>query len=1137
MKKSFLAALMISALIGCSSQQTVEAPLPPAEPAPAISAPSAEHPAAAELARISYFWEIGVPDNSTAEFALGPGGYNDFAEDAVFAVGQSDPKKDWPYVQPGPADSWAGGGEHSFTILFGVTDPPADGECSLDFDLADTHYQSPPEARIEINGQPFAERLPKGASDKSIFGDPPAGREHKFSVKFPANLLKAGQNEIAITTVSGSWMLYDWVGLQMPQAAKSAPVAGILVWGVKGAPALVEKDGALYQPAQVRVANFGKACNLDVRFGDDPPCSLAIAPGVQTVELHAKPVSASVMVPLEIRRGEILVFSKKVRLDPVRKWVIYVLPHSHVDIGYTQVQTKVESDHWRFYEESIAAAKKTAGYPPDARFKWNAEVLWATDSYLKQATPEKRQEFLDAVKSGTIGLDALYGNELTALCRPEELVRLLDFSNRLSGESGLPIESAMISDVPGYTWGIVPVLAQSGVKYMSIGPNGGDRIGYTLSAWADRPFYWVSPCGKYRILCWIPTRGYWRALLQGPKMFDYLAQLEKSQYPYDYVQIRHCLGDNAGPAVDLSDFVKDWNAKYAYPHFVIATTAQMFRDFEKKYGDTIPSVSGDFTPYWEDGAASSALETAMNRESAERLVQAEALWAMLQPGSYPDADFYQAWRNAVLYDEHTWGAHNSISEPDSDFAKSQWVIKRAFAVDADAQSRKLLKASLAGVEDCACRPAAIRVFNTTSWSRTDLVILDKSLELPGDLVKDSDGKAVLSQRLSSGELAFIAADVPALGSKAFVVESGPAAKTDAAAKAEGSVLSNECLKIVLNEETGAIRSLKLCGSEREFVNVSTEMGLNDYFYVAGKDPNNAKRNSAATIRVKDAGPLVASLLIESDAPGCRKLLRELRIVDGLPRVDIINTVDKEKIRDKEGVHFAFPFSVPGGVVRMDIPWAVVRPESDQTPGACKNWFTIQRWTDVSNQDCGATLAIVDAPMMEVGGITAETPWMQTIAPSQTVFSYVMNNYWHTNYRDSQEGPTVFRYSIAPHDGTFRADAAARFGTERSQPLIAVPVAGGNESARGDSLLTVEPAGVVVTSLKPSRDGKGLIVRLFNAGGRPEAVSLKWRAGENRRMLMSDLAERNGAEVFMPLRMSAYETITLLAVKEEASASK
>ena len=72
---------------------------------------------------------------------------------------------------------------------------------------------------------------------------------------------------------------------------------------------------------------------------------------------------------------------------------------------------------------------------------------------------------------------------------------------------------------------------------------------------------------------------------------------------------------------------------------MISSTSEAFRAFEKRYGDKLPQVRGDWTPYWEDGAGSSAAETAMNRASSERLAQAETLWAMLNPSAYPKTAF------------------------------------------------------------------------------------------------------------------------------------------------------------------------------------------------------------------------------------------------------------------------------------------------------------------------------------------------------------------------------------------------------------------------------------------------------------------------------------------------------------------
>ena len=1082
---------------------------------------------AAPEGKAELLWEIGKADNDTGEFALGPDGYAKFQEDPVYVVGRCEAGKDWPYAQPGPHDVWAGGRPHTFSIVFGLKEAPKEGECRLVVDLADTHGTAPPRLRVAVNGKASDVALPNGGGAASISGDPSQGNEHRFTIAVPATELRTGGNEVSITTVSGSWVLYDWVGFEAPPGLVLVPPKGTIIRSVRSAPALVEVDGRLCQTVTVDLRHFDDPAEATVELSGVPPQKVALRPGDNTAEATVPAVERATPVTVSVKAGGRTIGTRDLLLEPVRKWVVYILPHSHVDIGYTEVQTKIEQDHWRFYEQAIEASKKTADYPAGAQFKWNVEVLWATDSYLRQATPEKRKAFLDAVRAGWIGLDALYGNELTALCRPEELVRLTDLARRLRADEGLPIESAMISDVPGYTWGIVPVLAQSGVKYFSIGPNGGHRIGYTLSEWGDKPFWWVSPSGKEKVLVWIPRTGYWRGFRGGPELLGYLRQLEEAAYPYELVQVRHCLGDNAGPGVDLCEFVKDWNTKYAFPHLVIATTREMFHDFEKRYADRLPTFRGDFTPYWEDGAGSSARETALNREAAERLVQAEALWAMLSPRTYPDPDFYAAWRNVILYDEHTWGAHNSITEPDSDFAQAQWKIKQAFAVDADAASRKLLEAALALRGDPPGKAAAIEVLNTTSWSRTDLVVLAKEMAPAGMVVKGADGNPVPCQRLASGELAFLAREVPALGSARFALAAGePSSDGRAAAKDAG--LTNGDITVALDAKTGAIAGLKAKGLAADLVAPSAGVGLNAYFYVAGRDPKDPKRNGPVKIRVKERGPLVASLVVESDAPGCRGLVREVRLVDGLPRVDIVNIVDKEKVRQQESVHFGFAFNVPEGVMRMDVPWAVVRPEADQMAGACKNYFTVQRWVDVSNQDFGVTWATVDAPLVEVGAITVDpvsVGWIKHLEPSTTLYSYVMNNYWETNYKADQEGPTTFRYALWPH-AAFDAAAAQRFGIEQSQPLIAV-----RARADGAALapaLRVEPAGVMATALKPSRDGKAWIVRLFNTTGRAEKAVVRWGDPAPKGVWLSSLGEDAGAKVAGPIDMGPWEIVTLRA---------
>ena len=76
-----------------------------------------------------------------------------------------------------------------------------------------------------------------------------------------------------------------------------------------------------------------------------------------------------------------------------------------------------------------------------------------------------------------------------------------------------------------------------------------------------------------------------------------------------------------------------------------------------------PVISGDYSPYWEDGAVSSAKELAMARRSSEQLNQAEIL-ASIKGKKYDVEKFYAANRDVIMFKEHTWGSWNSVSDPD-----------------------------------------------------------------------------------------------------------------------------------------------------------------------------------------------------------------------------------------------------------------------------------------------------------------------------------------------------------------------------------------------------------------------------------------------------------------------------------------
>lgn len=104
-----------------------------------------------------------------------------------------------------------------------------------------------------------------------------------------------------------------------------------------------------------------------------------------------------------------------------KKWKIHLVHHTHLDIGYTHTQDEVLKLQLKNLEKAMELIESTKGYSSESRFKWNPEILWAVEYWLDKADENQKNYFSQLVKSGSMGLDGLYANFLTGLCRPEEL--------------------------------------------------------------------------------------------------------------------------------------------------------------------------------------------------------------------------------------------------------------------------------------------------------------------------------------------------------------------------------------------------------------------------------------------------------------------------------------------------------------------------------------------------------------------------------------------------------------------------------------------------------------------------------------------------------------------------------------------
>lgn len=125
----------------------------------------------------------------------------------------------WSYIQPGPSDEWAGKRQHTFRLSFDLAKAPS-RNLKLSLWLLDTNKAEPPELSLSVN-QNAAQRHPlaEGGGDGYRWGD---GKDTNGTYKIvpqalnftlPASKLVAGKNTVSLTTVSGSWLVYDGVAV------------------------------------------------------------------------------------------------------------------------------------------------------------------------------------------------------------------------------------------------------------------------------------------------------------------------------------------------------------------------------------------------------------------------------------------------------------------------------------------------------------------------------------------------------------------------------------------------------------------------------------------------------------------------------------------------------------------------------------------------------------------------------------------------------------------------------------------------------------------------------------------------------------------------------------------------------------
>ena len=378
-------------------------------------------------------WQIGRFNDSSGEFNCGVDpvtdrltiDYTDPSRDPVYIPGKSDPSKQWYAFQPGTRNREAGYRPHPYTIEFSLPDVPK-GLYTLKVAVLVEH-PSVSRLQVEIEGHVgrfhFHPKLNYAMGDRANC-DSPEYSSDTITIELPTHLLKKGANKLVLTAVDegdaqdprgesprglNSGLVYDALSLDHDPSREFEETKV----NVLAVPTVFYKmqEGRLHELIDVFVR-----VNQPVPAGE---LTLTLGEWKSTQHFGSERAFGEYRIEFPVpeftspTQGEVSVvanaLSKHVPVDltPAKKWNLFVVPHVHLDMGFTDYQSKIAEVQCRNIDEALDILQTR----PDFRLSLDGE--WIVEQFLRTRSEEQRQRFATAVRENKICMPAQYMNLLT----------------------------------------------------------------------------------------------------------------------------------------------------------------------------------------------------------------------------------------------------------------------------------------------------------------------------------------------------------------------------------------------------------------------------------------------------------------------------------------------------------------------------------------------------------------------------------------------------------------------------------------------------------------------------------------------------------------------------------------------------
>jgi len=824
---------------------------------------------------------------------------------------------------------------------------------------------------------------------------------------------------------------------------------------------------------------------------------------------------------------------------------IHLIHHSHTDIGYTHPQPVIFELHRRFIDQALDLADLRSEGDALSMFKWTCEVTGTTKIWWDRASNESRDRFLAAVKRGHIELAAMQWH-FTPLADVRMLIKSLE-NVTFFRDLGVPIRSAMNTDVNGVPWGLIEILLDHDIDGFSMSAN--SHFGGPVT---PRPgaFRWASPSGR-EITVWNGFQ-YWHVangLMKLPSSIaeatvavaQVLQEAEDRGYPHEFLPIQiTCPShpDNAGPDPRLTHFVREWNET---GNAVKLKTALLSEEFDLLRLEDLPSMSGDWTDYWNFGAGSSARETVAFFGGLADVRAAHSLTAWTASESLSaEENLDSASQALALFAEHTWGADCSVSSPEANETYLQWSKKSGYAYEGVAHARIALNDGLhALAERAGGDDETLLLYNSLS------VPVKTAMKLPNQdlgwaLIPAMPHRLRLDSALANlpeTSKQWCQVEIPPLGYRAYSVSQLPRAESAGLLAGEFSIASDRVRIEFL--EGGGVRSLQsdgveVVGTDQDYVfgvpvlerpesGVRSEIMKLDFSQFEPADGWNPSWK-----RVEFRGVLVESGSLDED--GAVSHWQEFLMDNGDSVIVTYrlfagdSTVDVEVVLSSAGDSTPYSLGLPfvsslDGLSswHFDTAGAVVAFDHEQLPNACRHYVTSQHFVRHQGQTRGLTIASQNLALWRFGALPMNYSANLDLSKMRPVtMAWLSNNYWEVNFLANQKGETRYRMRLIPHTAEKVEDSVMRALPYSVEPALFAYRELGKLKQESESLLTFSGSNCKLESM--TRHGNDLLLVVQNLSSSESVLSLgpgllKWERSSFARLDGAALGEPTDNNTF------------------------